>query len=182
MMLVIRGAPHLPVIGGTPAEEVLKELTQFSQKKENWYNDPNKSAEAAKTSTDPRPEGGHHAVHARHITVPDAIGGEETYHVSFTITQGQMALKSEPDKLKDKLFRHATIGVGDMTRLVDPIEAFTVLKYLGFKDTGALSTIHPDFPAVVFIEPLTDEEEILLRDERTPCNHLCTDRCQGDDH
>lgn len=160
MFAIVGG--HLPVIGGTPAEAELKELIAFSEKKENWFNKPEQSAEARKTSTDPRPNGGHHAPHTRHITVHDSVEGEETYHVSFTITQGQIAPGGDISKAKDALFRHATIGVGDMERLVDPIEAFTVLKFLGFKSVP-VPIRHPDFPALVFLEILTPEEEEALQ-------------------
>ena len=171
MLLSIQegGSAHLPLIGSTPAETVLKELVEFAKKKENWFSNPAESAEAAKTRTDPRPEGGHHAPMSRHITVKNASdSGEETYHISFTITSGMIA-PSKPDgtpdieNAKTLLFRHATLGVGNFERLVDPIEAFTVLKFLGFKTLDPRSVVHPDFTALVFLEPLPPEEEAELR-------------------
>lgn len=159
-MFAIAGS-HLPIIGGTPAEATLSELVAFSEKKENWFNNPEESAEAAKTRTDQRPEGGHHATNTRHITVKDAFGDEETYHISFTITQGQVA-KADLTDIRDVLLRHATIGVGDLSRVVDATEAFTILKFLGFKEIPRMME-HPDFPALVFLDVLTPEEEEALR-------------------
>ena len=170
LLVMQKGAsPNLPLIGGTPAETVLKEPVVYAKKKENWFTNQAESAEAAKTRTDPRSEGAHHAPSTRHIKVSNAASSEEeTYHVSFTITAGQIA-QSKPDgspdltKVENRLFRHATIGVGDFERLVDPIEAFTILKFLEFKTTDPRMVVHPDFTALVFLEPMPLEEEKALR-------------------
>lgn len=151
---------YMPIIGGTPAEQTLKELVEFAKKPENWFQDPNKSAEAAKKKSDPRPEAAAHAEHARHFTCKCASGQDLEYHLTFTITKGQLAMAKDPEHLKDTLFRHATLGVGDMTRLVGKMEAFTILKFLGFKSEEPYAVIHPDFPAVVFLEPIPEGEEL----------------------
>ena len=155
---------NLPIIKDTPAEQALKELVEYSEKKEHWFNNPNESAEAAKQRTDPRPENGFHAPHTRHITVPVGDGNMETYHVSFTITQGKLAPKGDIEKAQDVLFRHATIAVGDMERLPNEIEAFTLSRFLGFK-AGKIpwATRHPDFPAAVLLEVVSPEDEARLR-------------------
>lgn len=151
---------YMPLIGGTPAEQTLKELVEYSRKPENWFHKPEESAEAAKIRSDPRPEGGHHAPHARHFKVQDASGGTELeYHVTFTFTRGQFSPTNSMEDLKECLFRHATIGVGNMERLVGRLEAFTILKFLGFKEPEPYAVVHPDFPAVVFLEPLKEGEE-----------------------
>jgi len=150
---------YMPVIGGTPAGQTLKELVEFAKKPENWFKDPNDSAEAAKTRSDPRPEAAAHAPHARHIKVKCASGQDLEYHITFTITKGQLAMAKDENHLRECLFRHATIGTGDMTRLVGKMEAFTILKFLGFKTEEPYAVIHPDFPAVVFLEPLPEGEQ-----------------------
>lgn len=168
MMLVIGSGDvsplNLPIIKGTPAEQVLKELVEYSEKKEHWFNNPNESAEAAKQRTDPRPENGFHAPHTRHVTVQVSDDREETYHVSFTITQGQVAPDGDIEKAQDVLFRHATLAVGDMERLPNEIEAFTISRFLGFK-AGKIpyAMRHPDFPAAVLLEVIPPEEEAVLR-------------------
>lgn len=162
--LPISGPPRMPILKGTSAEEELKDLVAYSRKKEHWFNNPNESAEAAKKRTDPRPEGGHHAPHTRHITLQTSEG-EETYHVSFTITVAQAFAEGHQDNAIEVLLKHATIGVGDMSRLPDPTEAFTILVFLGFDSRGEVirSTEHPDFMAAVFLQPLTEAEEAALR-------------------
>lgn len=163
-MFVVAGTGVMPIIGGTPAEATLKELVEFSQKKENWFQNPDESAEAAKKRTDPRPKGGHHASHARHITVKDSAGEEHKYSIVFTITQGQLAPKGDLNKIKTVLLRHATLAVGGMSRPIGTLEAFTILRFLGFKTGfGLMQSEHPDFEASVFLEPLSESEEQVLR-------------------
>ena len=158
-MILITGTQkaYLPVVGKTPAEDVLKGLVEFAEKKENWFGNPDESAEAAKTRTDPRPEGGFHAPAARHIKVKDAASGDDLeYHVSFTITVAKMMSKTEGgDVFEDVLLRHATIGVGDLSRYVNDLESFAILRFLGFKGMDPLTTEHPDFMARVFFEPVS---------------------------
>lgn len=161
--LPMSGIPRMPMIKGTPAEDALKDLVAYSRKKEHWFQNPNESAEAARKKTDPRPEGGHHAPHTRHITLETSTG-QETYHVSFTITVAKAYAEGHEEEAQDVLVKHATIGVGAMERLPDPTEAFTILNFLGFDSQGAVqSTTHPDFPAAVFLQALTEAEEAALR-------------------
>lgn len=158
--------PKMPLIRKTPAEEVLKELVEFAFKKENWFQNPHESAEARKIRTDPRPEGGSHATSTRRFTAQLASGGEERYQVAFTITVA-VPLGQEPGKGPGEvLLRHATIGVGDMSRLPDETEAFTILSVLGFDfNEPASETPHPDFPAMVFLQPVKPQEDASLRSQ-----------------
>jgi hypothetical protein len=157
----------MPLIGKTPAEEVLKELVEFAKKKENWFDSFEKSAEAVGARSDKtevrRPEGGHHGAHVRNITVDLADGRKETYNVVFTITKAQMAKGQDLSNLKDVLLRHATVSVGAMDRFPDEIECFTISRFLGFKQEGLNAQEHPQYPGVVLFEPIPPEEEALLR-------------------
>ena len=166
--VLILGGGHFPLIGGTPAEEVLKELVAYSMQKEHWFEDPNESAESAKLRTDHDKKEPHHAPHTRHITVREALGdGETEYHITFTITKGQLVPQEKFDegsrKHTEVLIRHATISVGDGSRYLDGVEMFTILKFLGFKGSEPMTTTHPDIPALVFYELILPEEEARMR-------------------
>ncbi len=155
--------PKMPLIMKTPAEKELKDLVEFAFKKENWFTSNEASAERART--DPRrPEGGYHAPSTREFVVQLASGGEERYRVAFTITVA-IPLNREVVGSPDRVFlRHATIGVGSMDRLPDPTEAFTILTVLGFDFNEPASEVpHPDFPAMVFLQPVKPQEDALLR-------------------
>lgn len=152
--------PVLPIIGGTPAEEELKELVAFAKKKENWFDPEVMSIEEINRRTDIKPKNAKNASNARHIKV-----GEETYHIVFTITKATLLSKKSSDKNKEILCRHVTIGVGDFSRIADISEAFTILSFLGFNFQRITTTPYPYESALVFIEPLSSKEEKELMKE-----------------
>lgn len=183
MQVVFGPAPKNFVVPvGTPEANMVKELAEFSAKKENWWRTNGEGDVGIKDPT----------LFTRHVKVPCA-GGHDHHiaHIIFTHTVGVLAT-AQGKVIQDELvIRHATIGIDDYMSHPDPIQIQVVAGWLGF--TGGPQNwhmeMHPQWVNVVVVtqpvEPVPNSRGKILprmltaqggrRDEFWPRQDLAND-------